>query len=164
MQVTRHAKESSIEGLWAHLVDVVHQHGWAVQCVFGEEETPSFAYTVGLSARGLPDVILFGLEVGTARSLLNELASQLISGEIAPAAGQEVHRVATVPLKLASIDLQVFTRFALGAERFARENEHQLAALHLVYPDQAGRLPGQLGCDRNIRDMQSPPSFGKELH
>ena len=56
-------------------------HGWTVVGVFGtaEEPGPSFAYTVGLSAKELPELAIYGLPAQVAHSVLNELARRMVA-------------------------------------------------------------------------------------
>lgn len=55
--------------------------GWMVQGVFTGPNTPDFAYTVGLAAKGLPELIIFGLPQEVAMNVLNALARKLVSRE-----------------------------------------------------------------------------------
>lgn len=41
--------------------DTIRRHGWAVTAVLGDDHEPPFAYTVGLSGFGHPELVVFGL-------------------------------------------------------------------------------------------------------
>jgi hypothetical protein len=54
---------------------VVIQNGWAGQYV---EADPPFAYTVGLSGAGLPELLITGLPPARSMLLLNEMAHYMV--------------------------------------------------------------------------------------
>lgn len=58
---------------------------------------PGFSYTVGLSKGGqLPELLIFGIDPGSARSLLNDLVEGMRKmGR--PACGARVEKVANMP-------------------------------------------------------------------
>lgn len=67
-----------------HLDDVralIGRHGWAVQAVEGEGITPH-AYTVGLTGRGAPELLVIGLPGRVAAAVLNRVAPAWLAGEI----------------------------------------------------------------------------------
>ena len=60
----------------------IREHGHAII------DTPDFAYTVGLSDRGLPEVIVFGFDQLTSIVTLNMAAEKLRAGTIEIDSGQ----------------------------------------------------------------------------
>ncbi len=82
----------------AWMRDTVRSHGWAIQAVFGtgrwapsecscgcrhsdEGDSPPFAYTVGMFGFGHPELLVFGLPIGTAHRTLNELGERVRHGQ-----------------------------------------------------------------------------------
>jgi hypothetical protein len=65
-----------------HIGRVIREHGVFLQFVGGEKATRStpFAYTIGLREVGHPELLVFGLGVATAHSLLNEVALRIRGG------------------------------------------------------------------------------------
>lgn len=59
------------------------EHGWAVQYV---ETDPPFAYTVGLSEAGLPELLITGLPPERSLLLLNHVGNYMVH-QIEPAPG-----------------------------------------------------------------------------
>jgi hypothetical protein len=59
---------------------LIEEHGWAVQGVFPtpDEPTISFGYTVGLTLKELPEVIIFGLTAALTQSTLNNVARHMV--------------------------------------------------------------------------------------
>ncbi|WP_206793387.1 DUF4262 domain-containing protein [Amycolatopsis sp. MtRt-6] len=58
----------------------VADRGWLVQGVAGSGPYPPWAYTIGLSGYGLPELVVTGLPALAAGSLLNSLASRALHG------------------------------------------------------------------------------------
>ena len=77
----------------AHIASTVRRFGTFIQYVGGNEEcscegcenvpddSPAFAYTVGLFGLGHPELLVFGVDSHTAAHLLNELSDRIRSGE-----------------------------------------------------------------------------------
>lgn len=72
---------------WAR--DTIRRHGWALQAVLGDEESPPFVYSVGLTGFGHPELILFATTQATAATVLNELG-ELVRGGRVLVAGERV--------------------------------------------------------------------------
>lgn len=61
--------------------ETIRSYGWVVEAVLGDDESPPFAYTVGLSGFGHPELILFATSQATAGSVLNQLGEHVRAGE-----------------------------------------------------------------------------------
>lgn len=59
----------------------VARHEWVVLHV-AAGETPAFQYTVGLTARGLPELVVYGLRLKTGMLVLDDLAARLLDGQV----------------------------------------------------------------------------------
>jgi hypothetical protein len=79
----------------ARIAATIRASGWAVTYVGGEScsrpgcvcppgDGPPFAYTVGLFGLGNPELLVFGVDPGTASGLLNNLGARVKSGEHRP--------------------------------------------------------------------------------
>lgn len=64
--------------------DMIATYGWMIQYVSGSDTQPSFTYTVGLTAKGLPELVVFSMQAKMARFTLNQMARRLVSGEAVP--------------------------------------------------------------------------------
>ena len=58
----------------ARTLAMIDDHGWLIQYVEAGENEPAFAYTVGLTGQGLPELQVVGLHVQAAHELLNRAA------------------------------------------------------------------------------------------
>ncbi|MEQ0561756.1 DUF4262 domain-containing protein [Amycolatopsis sp. NEAU-NG30] len=117
------------------LRDGVADRGWLVQGVEGNGLYPPWAYTIGLSGFGLPELVVTGLPMRAAAELLNGMAGHSLHasppepGERIPLRGGPLIEV--VPLAEPSVHL-VFAVALFGAE---------IEALQLVHADECGRWP-----------------------
>jgi hypothetical protein len=139
----------------AWLASTVRKHGWAIQYVGGEEcgvpgckcppsDQPPFAYTVGLTGLSHPELVIVGVDPGTAAGVLNDLGERVRRGE-ALVAGQAVtfeswpHRV--VPETLPNPG-----HILLSANSFYRRPpKYSVEAMQLSYDDLEGRFPWEAG-------------------
>lgn len=128
---------------------LIEKHGFTVQGVFPTEDGqgPTLGYTIGLAAKGLPEVMILGLPPQAVVPILNSVAQQLIGGDIKPEAGQLVHKAASMPLKLVEVAEQVARSYALGAYRHAKTSNSPVKVLQALWPDTRGIYPGTVGCN-----------------
>lgn len=103
--------------------ETIRHHGWALQAVLGEEESPPFVYTIGLYGFGHPELILFATSQATAATVLNDLGELVRGGRIL----EPGERVA---LPSGGVHLLAFP-----------ESEHWLYAAHDLY---GGSVPAML--------------------
>jgi hypothetical protein len=113
----------------------VADRGWLVQGVEGTGPYPPWAYTIGLSGYGLPELVVTGLPALAAGGLLNNLATRVLRGS-PPTAGERIPLpdgplVEVVELTEPSVHL-VFAAALYGPE---------IRALQLVHADAQGRFP-----------------------
>jgi hypothetical protein len=96
-----------------HMRGLITTHGWAVQGVYRDRLHPPWAYTLGLTARGLPELVVTGMQVRHATCLLNEIASHVLHaelprpGERMPLAGGPLIEFVTVTEPAAHLNLAV---------------------------------------------------------
>lgn len=64
------------------VVSDIERFGLTVMLVEGDEETPSFAYSIGLFRNyGHPEIIVFGLDFEVMSSIVNEVGEQVKTGK-----------------------------------------------------------------------------------
>src|SRR5687767_12106802 len=110
------------------VLPTIERCGWMVQAVSGR---PRLAYTVGLTERGLPELVTTGLAPARAHVLLNSVAAAglvLVPGESVQV-GEQVLEVVEVPHP----DAHLFTALALYGDA--------LRAVQLVWADERGHWP-----------------------
>jgi hypothetical protein len=80
---------ASYEEVLARMAWIVAEQGWAIQGVERDRIHPPWAYTVGLTVAGLPELVVTGMPLPRAAELLNGLAAHARHAE-APVPGEQV--------------------------------------------------------------------------
>jgi hypothetical protein len=138
------------------IVAAVERFGWAVQLVEeGESEAePAFAYTVGLhKSFGAAELIVFGLGREVMHAMLNVCGERIKAGETLPVG---------TPFEGVLDDFPVMLRHVRAAESFRDHvgyalwfnKGHIFPLLQLVWPDKAGRFPGEEGANPRMSVQQ----------
>lgn len=122
--------------------DNIDRYGWHVQHVHADAALPPVSYTVGLAKWGHPEIVVLGLPMTVAQSLLNTLGDRVRAGARLEA-GQRLDDV--VPSYVCALVAVADTRLLTIANAIYR-GDGPVAALQLVWPDPSGRLPWQPGC------------------
>lgn len=139
------------------ILGMIKKHGFAVQTVFAGEDhsiEPFYAYTMGLSAKGLPELLVVGLPLAIAQNFLQTIAERMRAGVLRAEDGFIITDVASMPLYLKAVDLSTAGEFALGARQLASEHGYPLSFIQVVFPDAKGIFPWQAGCDPAMTKLQ----------
>ena len=158
----------SYEKMRLHLEEVISRLGMAVQPVRPSATTPDFAYSVGQHAKGLPELIVFGIPPHPAAGLLYQLAAHI---EAEHAAGRTVGpglvelEGFNMPTALIEVSADAASDYATQAHD---RSNGQAKFLQAVWPDRAGRYPWQAGFDERYRPAQpiigTPPESTPPAH
>ena len=123
---------------------IIREHGWAVQ--FVEDDRAPFAYTIGLNARGLPELLMTGLAPKRSQLLLNR-AAELALREGAPVPGAQFTLCDRLPVEVVEVGHpEAHMAIALDIAR-----GRPVRARQLVWADNLGRWPWARGFDRGMR-------------
>jgi Domain of unknown function (DUF4262) len=154
----------------AGLEGIIAVHGWAIQAVLPRADDPTpgppFAYTVGLSRPrfGHPELLVFGLDRGTARTILNDLGERVRGGRRLHA-GQRITDLlrdlhgGAVQVELLRVDDAADRRAPLSVANRLYGHGRPVDALQVVWPDRHHRLPWEPGFDPRMQPMQ--PLLGR---
>ena len=115
-----------------------------------EDPGPSFAYTVGLSGKGLPELAIYGLHAQIAHSLLNEVARRMVESGSALQNGERIEGVLADDVPLVAVAMTDATDLNLVRELYGAV----AAAVQVVWPDGAGVLPWEDGS--RLTDAEQP--------
>lgn len=121
----------------------IGEHGHMVQGVGADDDAPTFAYTVGLTASDAHgyELAVSGLDMRTARNVLNSAADALRGTK--PSEGLLVERVLVgyvVRLRKAGRDT---TQFGTVRRLYGSVG----TVWQVEYPDSKGRFPNERGYD-----------------
>lgn len=156
-------------GREAALLAAIARSGYSVMTVSpdgGDETLRWFAYTVGLwPERQWPELIVFGLDHDDMARLLAAAVKQAEVWGTTPKDGLELPAVAGgASLKLRRLDPRFYEEHLGWANWYAaRSGVAAPGALQLLWPDDEGRFPGEVGCDETVVLRQTPVSDGRSV-
>jgi len=126
----------------ADQVKAIREHGQHVVGVMGE--TWPFAYTVGNSKLGLPELLLIGSCSDAAQNALDAMGKMMRDGNRAFEEGEIVDLGRTL---LTRFPVKVINATDPAALRDYACQVHKYAKIQQVLmPDKCGRFPDQVGC------------------
>ena len=141
----------------ARLRETIREYGWAIQAVHAvpERRRPPFAYTVGLTRFGHPELVVFGLHQNLAAQLLNALGTRAKAGLrlddgmlfAAGAAGPTALRMAELP----NPEDVLFTAVSRYGPR--------VRALQVIVADESGKFPDEPEYQGAVWLQPPPGSF-----
>lgn len=144
----------SDEEYFARLRDQILTRGWATQYVEGDNgpTSPVFAYTIGLSLLGHPELICFRMCVTHASLFLDRLAKKVTEGERF-GEGDDLSAVFPEDVE-GSLELWEFpdssNHLLYANHYFRRPGEPPVPALQLIFPETAAaHMCGEGGGLRN---------------
>ncbi len=125
------------------LAELIAEHGWAVQGVFGDTRDSVFSYTVGLSERSLPEFWLGTLDPRQAQPILNNLARLALSRGRLPV-DEPIDIEWSIPFRLRGpVDKQASEAFAAKA----LYGWEAVEVVQVLWADRQGRFPDEEGYD-----------------
>lgn len=128
------------ESLYRKIREIIHRTGRCVIAVDAEAGTAPFAYTVGPSLRGLPELLIVGAEPKHAQGCLNRLGD-IQDALRAPLYG-DVHIGGRYPVRLVPLPDPED-----AGERYLRAAPAGAAVTQVLISDLAGVYPDEPGCD-----------------
>ena len=124
---------STVDDYLAVVRAIIFEHGWAVQ--FVEDDRMPYANTIGLTDRGLPELLVTGLSPQRAARLLNRVAQRAVDGD-PPSAGMQLTVCAGPLVEIIEVE-HPDPHMNFGLVFYGNE----LRALQLVWSDARGRWP-----------------------
>jgi len=131
--------ESTHQDYLDHMQGFIDRFGWAVVGIEDDQVHPPWAYTLGLTPRGRPELVVTGMPLPRATWLLNAVARYVVDTAV-PRPGEEV-LMEDGPLmevvRVAEPSAHLFT-----AVEFYGEG---IQALQLAWADERGHWPWDAG-------------------
>lgn len=122
---------------------IIQEHGWIVQNVLSD---PPLSYTVGLHAKGLPELVMVGVDVRTMQPILNALARRMVEGDLAVVEGLRDDRVfERFPAMFRRLPQQQVTEHLDILVALSQEVSIVPEVYQVVWPDEERRFPGEEG-------------------
>lgn len=133
----------------------IRTQGYMVENVFPTDDSPGpfFNYSIGLHAKGLPEIIVLGLPLQVGNALINEVAKLFLAQK---AMGNELPNEIALPqwpvnFALLPADLANARELAVGAHT---RSGGVASFLQIVWPDKEGRMPWASGVTDSFREAQ----------
>jgi hypothetical protein len=136
---------------FASVLDLIDKHGWAIQGVIATPETPSptFTYTVGLTAQDFPELLCIGLSSTTGGQLLNHIAHYVEDRKLTVPNVRLKHMLGADGefdvVVIAASAPTVQSEYVTVAKRLYPLSE--VRVWQVIIPDLAGRFPWEPGYD-----------------
>lgn len=135
-----------MNALLAHVRSLIKAHGWAVQGVFDNDDpAKNFAYTVGLTEAGLPELWVATLSPVQGGALLNATVKTVLERFADVVSEGELDVEWSVPVRL---------RGPVSAEEAEANaatalypHPRVVSVMQVLWPDTEGRFPGDDGYD-----------------
>lgn len=139
----------------AHMSALIDRYRWAVQFIETEPGTPPWAYTVGLSSYGHPELVVTGMLHPFNQQLLNGLAARVMDGE-APEPGLRLALADGPTIEWVAVRKPA-SHLHTAVQLFGR----RVRAVQAVHADHRGTWPWEVGY-RNVVGGQ--PIWGVRGH
>jgi hypothetical protein len=130
-----------------HVSEIIVRTGWFSQEVEGDHLHPPWAYTVGLTTRGLPELVVTGLRQPELRDLLHDVTHHVLHAG-PPAPGEQVPLVGGPLIEIVEV-AEPTAHLNLALNLFGP----QIRALQIVHADDRDHWPWDRGY-RGIRGGQ----------
>jgi hypothetical protein len=131
--------EATYEDFLAHMRGLIDAYGWAVQAVERSGIHPPWAYTVGLTEGGCPELVVTGMPATQAAILLNDFAEHVMCTR--PARPGDRIQLFGGPL-IEIVEVAEPTAHLLVACQFYGP---RIKALQVVHADYLGQWPWESG-------------------
>ncbi len=122
---------------WSRLFRAISEQGWFLQAVEGgDDRNPPFAYTIGLTLYGHPEIITFGMHSECAHAAIAPLAQRVPAGRRFDE-GDDVSDLfgSTEPARLLRFP-DSSTHLFRANELFRHDGEPPVPALQLFWPSE----------------------------
>jgi Domain of unknown function (DUF4262) len=116
-------------------MSIVASERWAVQGVERDRYRPPYAYAVGLTTHGKPELVVTGMSVNRAAELLNGVAAHVLHAP-APSPGERIPLIGGPLVEFIKVDVP--TAHLLVADELYGP---RLRALQVAHADDRGRWP-----------------------
>jgi Domain of unknown function (DUF4262) len=131
----------------AHMSGLITQFGWAVVGVERDRIHPPWAYTIGLTPHGRPEIVVTGLPLDRATRLLNEVAGHVLHAE-APRPGEQIPLTGGPLIEIVQLG-EPTAHLNVAVDLYG----DQIRALQAVHADDRGHWPWERGY-RGVRGGQ----------
>jgi hypothetical protein len=130
-----------------HMRSTMDRCGWAVQGIERDGPHPPWAYTVGLTRLGRPELVVTGMSLHRATHLLNDMAAHALHADN-PKLGERVELTGGPVIQMVQVT-EPTAHLRIATEMFGP----RIRALQVVHADDRGHWPWERGY-RGVRGGQ----------
>ncbi|SUE95900.1 Uncharacterised protein [Ectopseudomonas mendocina] len=120
--------------------------------IFASEDGPGFTYSIGFAAHGLPEVIVFALDMHMVGPYINRYYDEIVNKktrDAGPAVLMPEDDWFNLPLSVINVESGRAEDFAVQAYAFAEDMGWKKPEfVQWVWSDTAGKMPWQQGYDK----------------
>lgn len=119
--------------------------------IFGSEDSPPFTYTIGFAAHGLPEVIVFGLDMRMVAPFLNRYYDEIVNQKTRDAGPAVIQGEDwfNLPMSVINCERDRVEDYAVQAFAFAEDMGWKKPEfVQWIWPDTNGKLPWQSGYEK----------------
>jgi hypothetical protein len=131
---------------------LIARHGWTVLSRERQANFPAFSYTVGLVDKGLPELVILGLDMDSSREALNRLANRMVAGEQLADGARLKEIIPLFPVEVRALSKPTAEKYLRYANLFAKRRPWN--AFQVFWPDPAGYFPSDEFFDRQWLKLQ----------
>jgi Domain of unknown function (DUF4262) len=118
----------------------IAEYGWHVVNIFETDETPGWAFSIGLYRNfDHPEILVFGLKVGLMHSIINNIGDGVCSGKTYQVDGEYEELINSYSCAFKSVNPVWYYHF-LGYANWFYKNQKYLV-LQCFWPDRDSRYP-----------------------
>jgi len=151
--MVRRSTDPDLKEKDAKLLETLEQWGWFVIKVGASDSEPAFAYSMGLyETFHHPEIILFGLDLGTMHQLINDAAKRIQEGETFDEGHRYDDPLAGYQCEFRKVNPSHYDGLLNYAIWYYKSSP--FPAVQLVWPDFAGLFPWENGFDERYRKDQ----------
>lgn len=142
--------------MWGKIEADIAAHKCSMIGVPGDEDGPSFTYTIGLTDMGWPEIICVGMNPQTAMILINSMVAKYVESGETPEKG-DMPDIANLPVVLGETDQPAIEKYLCQASyRQERVGGPPVSALQLIMSDRKGELPDSTNYDWRYMNTFQP--------
>jgi Domain of unknown function (DUF4262) len=141
----------------------VRDYGWNVTGVAADEQTPGWAYSIGLwHTLGSPEVVVFGLSIEPMMGMVNIVGDQIRDGQALQPDQRRAGVIEGFEVIVRPVHPDWYGDFFGAAIDFYQEPP--LPIVQLVWPDKQGRYPWDTGAHAALFEQQPMLWLSKHDH
>jgi Domain of unknown function (DUF4262) len=136
----------------------IAQHGFTVQYVQGDDDSPPWAYSIGRLRTNVSELVVVGLDPASSLGLISVVHQEwdhVINGKQPSGGGPEIR---LIPIPRSVVES---TDYLLGAVDYASRHGHRSPnAQQVIWADPSGAFPWEVDCSPRYRRLQPIIGFG----